>query len=390
VALPDCIATALTTASHQTDFRSPPPYQAVQALDPFSMDRFLTILPELTQSGRLGRILEMLNEAVCHADADTLRHPIPAIAALRDLDFLISSAHHISTGSYKEVFGLEMLLEDLGRWADHTPRGCNFTYGLCNPADDRMRRFTTTDEEPHFIRAIQTGTGQLDKILLALDAMTAMRIDDTSFLANASQLAAWFSHMTRANTAMLRIMPPAVFTRQIVVFFGPLDINGRTYPGITGAQNHNCAIDYLLFGADASNPTYLEYASGNLVALRPFHKRLLRGSLTRLEEESLIGRIAADLRRKDLDVEVATASLRHLDQFLTAILSFRAVHRRLAVAQLPMRREQKGSGGFDLALLDLLIHYTREARTRVRTMQPVATKDHGPVWASRFTRRQVG
>ena len=363
------VATALATTGNGGGRRMPPPYEAVQALDPLGLDRFLKVLPVVTEEGRLDPILVMLTRAVHRADAELLRQPEAALAGLRDLDFLIGSAHRIAAGSYKRVVGLEAFLDDLGRWADHAPRGCNFTYGLCNPPGDRMRRFTTTPEEPRFIRAIQDGTGQLDRILLALDAMSADPVDHADFAANAAHLAAWFDHMTAANRAMLRTMPPEVFTHRIVVFFGPLDINGRTYPGITGAQNHNCAIDYLLFGADSSDPAYLGYASSNLGALSPFHRRLLRSSLERLGGGSLLARIGADLRRDDLDAATASTSLRHLDRFLTAILSFRAVHRRLAVAHLPMRPRRTGSGGFDLGLLDLLIRDTRDARSRVRTMQ---------------------
>ncbi len=348
---------------------TPPPYAAVQALDPFGLDRFLHVLPVLTEEGRLDPILVMLTRAVHRADPELLRQPEAALAGLRDLDFLISSAHRIAAGSYKRVVGLEALLDDLGRWADHAPRGCNFTYGLYNPPGDRMRRFTTAGEETGFIRAIQDGTSRLDQILLALDAMSATRVDHPAFAANAAHLAGWFDHMTKASKAMLRTMPPEVFTERIVVFFGALDINGRTYPGITGAQNHNCAIDYLLFGAESSDDRYLDYASSNMATLSPFHRRLLRGSLERLGGASLLGRIEADLRRADLDAATAGASLRHLDRFITAILSFRAVHRRLAVSHLPTRQSRRGSGGFDLGLLDLLIRDTRDARTRVRAMR---------------------
>jgi Domain of unknown function (DUF1864) len=374
---PTSVANALATIGH-TDHRTPPPYEAVQALDPLGLDRFLKALPELTENGRLEPILTMLTRAVHGADATALRKPEVAIAALRDLDFLISSAHRIAPGSYKRVTGLELLLDDLGRWADHTPRGCNFTYSLCNPPGERMRRFTTSGEETRFIHAIQEGTGDLDKILVALDTMTGRPVDDIAFTATASLLAGWFDHMATASRSMMRSMPPDVFNRRIVVFFGALDINGRSYPGITGAQTHNCAIDYLLFGADSSDPAYLDYATSNLAALSPFHRCLLRGGLERLGGTSLLGRIGADLRRGDLDRSTTAASLQHLDRFVTAILSFRAVHRRLALAQLTIRPSGKGSGGFDLALLDLLIRYTRDARDRVRAMQAsVATTAGG-------------
>jgi Domain of unknown function (DUF1864) len=362
------IATALTTIDDGADHRTPPPYEAVRALDPFGLDRFLEVLPVLTEERRLEPVLVVLTRAVHAADAAVLRRPEVAIAALRDLDFLINSAHRVSPGSYKRVPGLEPLLDDLGRWADHAPRGCNLTYGLLNPSDDRMRRFTTTVEETRFIHAIQEGARHLDHILLALDAMAASRVDDTVFAGHAARLAGWFDGMAAANKAVLRTMPPEVFARRIVVFFGPLDISGRTYPGITGAQTQNCAIDYLLFGAGSSDPTYLDYARRSLAALSPFHRRLLRGGLECLGGASLLGRIEADLRRGDLDAVTAAASLRHLDRFVTAILSFRAVHRRLAVANLPMRPTPKGSGGFDVGLLDLLIRQTCDARARVRTM----------------------
>jgi hypothetical protein len=340
-----------------------PPYAATQVLDPLNVDDFMQHLPNLTDSGQLDAILDKLALIVKHFDKaiyDSIPH---SFAALRDFDFLISSANIITIHSHKHVQGLESILETLGISADHNPRGCNFTYGLFNPVDSRIRTFTGLSEESTFIHAIQQGTRNLDDALLTLSQLSTVPIDSEDFEFLTAEFTGQFDSMIPAVVQVLKTVTAEVFSHKIVKFFIPLDINGKTYPGITGAQAQNIGIDFIIFGVDLREEPYISYISENLAAMLPFHKLVIDQTLQQLQHTSLLSKIYRDLESRDkINSIQATRSLDALQYFLQRVLSFRMVHRRLAAKSLPLRKVESGSGGYNLDLLDYLIFRTREAK----------------------------
>jgi monodechloroaminopyrrolnitrin synthase len=346
-----------------------PPYAQAQALDPLDVDEFMQQLPGLTESRQLDTILNRLALVVRRLDERIYRSVASSFAALRDLEFMIASASILSANSHKQVQGLESVLEALGSFVDHAPRGCTFTYGLFNPDGARMRTFTGLDEERTFIRAIQQGTRHLDDGLVAVGTLSTVPIDSEDFEALTVQLTTEFESMVTAVVQVLRCVTADIFSGKIVTFFVPLDINGKVYSGITGAQVQNIGIDYLLFGADLKDERYIHYVSENMTAMLPFHRSVISGTLHQLKFRSLLAKLNGDVDCTGINCIQATRSLDSLRYFLQRVLSFRMVHRRLAVDNLPLRPIEKGSGGYNLDHLDFLILQTRHATRRIAELK---------------------
>lgn len=343
-----------------------PPYAETQALDPFNVDNFMKTLPGLTRSRQLDVILSKLNYIVKNFDWSICQSIPHSFAALRDFDFMIASAHVIEANSYKRVQGLEEILEALGLFTDHNPRGCNFTYGLFNPEDDRMRVFTGLNEERVFIHAVQGGTKNLDNSLLTLRQLSMMRVDSEDFEVLANDLTIQFDSMIPAVVEVLQNVPAEVFSLNIVNFFIPLDINGKTYPGITGAQIQNIGIDFIIYGADLHDEKYSSYVSRNLTAMLPFQKMVINQTLQQLQHTSLLNKINRVIDGEETINSAQTIkSLNSLQRYLKRILSFRWAHRKLALINLPLRKTERGSGGYALDFLDYLIHRTQQASHRI-------------------------
>jgi len=343
-----------------------PPYTESQALDPLGVDRFMQILPDLTRSGQLDVILNKLRFITENFDQSNCASIPHCFAALRDFDFLITSAHVLGANSYKGIQRLQEILEVLGRLTDHNPRGCNFTYGLFNPEDDRMRTFTGLNEERIFIHAIQKGTKGLDDSLLTLKRLSMVRVDSRDFEYLTDEITIQFAPMLPAVVEVLRKITPEVFSRQIVRFFVPLDINGKTYPGITGAQIQNVCIDLIVYGANSYSEQYYSYAARSLASMLPFQQSITRQILQQLQQTSLLNKIERDIALcENIDSAQAITSLNSLQRFLRKILRFRWAHRRLAQKNLPLRKKELGSGGYALDLLDDLIQITRIASLRI-------------------------
>jgi hypothetical protein len=229
-----------------------------------------------------------------------------------------------------------------------------------------MRTFTGLSEESTFIHTIQEGTGNLDDALLTLRQLSMVSFDSEDFEVLTTELIEQFNCMIPAVVRVLQTVAAEVFSRRIVKFFIPLDINGKTYPGITGAQVQNIGIDFIIFGVDLQEELYASYVSENLAAMLPFHKAVIDQTLHRLQYMSLLSKLSRDADRRDkCDSTQAIRSLDSLQHFLQRVLSFRMVHRRLAAKNLPLRKAGRGSGGYNLDLLDYLILQTREAMHRI-------------------------
>ena len=204
-------------------------YEA-RSVDPLGLDSFFHQTAAVVEQPA-DVMLCRLETIVRDADESALDNTCAALAALRDLDFLLCAVHLADPFAYKAVSGLESLLVRLGQRAGQIPRGSNSTYGPCNPPDDRMRLFTGLPEERMFVRAIADGLRGLDGVLCGLATMAHHPVDSPTVVAAAGGLVPAWEPMIEASVKMLRGMPPEVFSGRIVPCFVPLDIAGQPTRG---------------------------------------------------------------------------------------------------------------------------------------------------------------
>ena len=340
-----------------------------QDADPLGLDSFFRRRGAVVER-RLDDLLGVLTTVAREADGQALT-PAEALAALRDIDFLLCAVELAEPLAYKRVPRLEPLLQELGSTAGHIPRGSVLTYGLCNPLDERMRLFTGRGEERSFVTELAAGMRGLDTVLRGLVALADHPVDSPDAVAASQRLEAAWEPMIKAAVAMLRTMPPEVFSGEIVSCFVPLDVGGACYQGVTGAQTLNVTIDYLLWGVESQDDTYRAYAQANLAEQLPPHRELVAHALDRTGGASILTHIGHQLAGQAVvrDPVAAETVLQHLESLLRRIGTFRTAHRRLADLNLPLRPTPTGSGGHTVALLELLTSSTLQARERARTLR---------------------
>jgi monodechloroaminopyrrolnitrin synthase len=352
------------------------PVDVVAQLDPIGFDPIAQQLPKLIADKKLGEILRHLRVAA--AQPGLHDDPVVALAALRDLEFLLTVAHFLCPHSYKSLHGLEARLLHLGRVARHAPRGSVFTYGVCNPLDARMRTFTGTDEERLFIRGLHAALLGLDDVLKALSELSALPIDSADAAAHVTAMHEGWEPMVTAVVEMRRHMPPELFSGRIVPFFGSLDIAGHNYDGNTGAHMPTVAIDWILHGAESADPTYRRYVEHNLAALRPHQRRWVDNVLPAADSGALLSRLKAQIAAGVRNPAQAASNMAGLQRLLARVGAFRKVHLRLAADNLPLRPSPTGSGGHDLSLLEDLTDRTHTARHEIQDTTGGRSSD-GPV-----------
>jgi hypothetical protein len=226
-----------------------------------------------------------------------------------------------------------------------------------------MRTFTGLPEERLFIEQLHHGTTRLDDSFPILPELVDAAIDSPEFERMVLRLCEHFDYMTKSMVKVMRAIPPHIFSGRITPFFRPVEIGGVTYPGITGAHVQLLGIDLVIYGNDTNDSVYQAYVAENLPMLLPHHKQFLKQALDKLQGESFMTRIRERLLPGDrqYDLRQASASLGALGCYLLRVLSFRHPHLKAAKDNLPLRREERGSGGYSVSTLELLIGHTRNA-----------------------------
>lgn len=321
-------------------------YHESSFMDPLQLDEVFSALPSFNSSEDVATLSQILNSSVTKAYEADVTYSIPkSLAALRDLDFLASSYLRHRRDPIKDIAGLEGLLVELGNKAGTVPRGTVTTYALANPKGDRQRSFTGDYKESLFINAVRETSLVLEDSLQEF-----IHESPVAALAKFDQN---LDVAIESIVSVMRAIPPEYFTTEMRPYFDPLTINGERYLGAGGAQLQFVAFDYILWGADESDPTYLRYFNENYDYLTPSQKSATKQILDKYDQNTLLQHIALNN-----DKEAATAAMGALKK----MKKFRYPHRKLAQDNFKVRKPgQVGSGSYTTDILDVLLRKTEQA-----------------------------
>ena len=343
------------------DHREKLSYEYVGSLDPLSLDEFMTVLPEINRSCDVDVIVGTLEYAVELSSSKIgIESPAEALAGLRDIDFLLSSALRHGVDVIQRVDGLGDELRRLGSIAHTVPRGTVYTYAAANPTGSRRRTFTGSVEENGFIDAVRDSCLALD------DAVEAIGMGDiTDDRALVSQLALGLSAMrimTDSIVSVRRSVSPEYFTNNMRPFFEPIEIDGKLITGAGGAQMQMLALDNMLWGIDSPNDAYKAFFDANVQYLAPTQQRALVSYKESNDGMSILSHLETAPYRYPESLEV-------FSQIMAQIKKFRYPHRKLAKDNFKIRSSDAvGSGQSKPDVLDVLIDATEDALIRTRRM----------------------
>lgn len=332
-------------------------YQVIAERDPLQLDSFLARLPDVNASGDLSQIMHNLELAANIIEVQSNVTPIDATAMLRDLDFLIGSALRANCNPIEELPRLETQLLRLGAIADTVPRGSVYTYAAVNPADERQRSFTGTQEERIFISSVSDGINALAAAMRPL--VTVSLHDSESYAASLVTASGHMRHMIDSIIKVRQYVSPAFFTNEMRPYFDPICIGGVNYTGAGGAQMMMLGFDRLLWGKTDDDVTYQQYYAENVQYLLPIQRAQIE-RYSHINDGTIIDHIEREELAADDAMRLAAASL------LRQIRKFRYPHRKVAQDNFAVRsNDAVGSGAYTTDILDLLIDKTDQALRRV-------------------------
>lgn len=335
--------------------------ERVRLMDPLRLDGFLiTDLPGINRLKANTSLQRAIRQFTPQLDTLQDINLLTARAVTRDIGFMAVS-YVTNGGSLADIPSAIKTLRDMAQITHEVPRDTVYSYGLRNPLGERMRTFTTAEEERLFIASFSKAMIKLPDSVVALQ-QARESFQDPDIVAKRLEAARInFQGMATSILEVRRHVPPEVFSYQLRPYFPPLTIDGKTYYGPGGAQMPVLLIDNILWasmGNSQLQPEYAPYYEDNAQYLP---KSLRDASAQLTEQRSLL----------DLFLEVAgNADYRQvgvkLAQFATQIGKFRHPHLGVAKANMQIRPENSvGSGGYDVGVLEMLIKNLNSARGKV-------------------------
>lgn len=339
-------------------------YKKAAELDPLNIDADLAHLPEYNAEADTRTLCQLGQKAIRNFRGASVEKIEEVYAVLRDLDFIASSLDRHGLDPMKEVEGLEGAMIWAGFVGDSVPRGTITTYAGINPDGERRRSFTGSEEEALFIDSLKVSFDELEIAANSIADLTS-HSKNGAFVHSLDTSTSAMQTMTNSTVAVMRNIPPTVFTGEIRPYFEPLTIGGKSYVAANGSQLQLVGIEKMVYGTGGVDSIESDFYEENLPYLNSVQRQQLRTFAEANEGQSLLTMVEVR-RHKGEDVSDVLVSLAALTKM---IRKFRYPHRKVAEDNFKLRPDGSvGSGSYTPAILTDLIHATEARIAHVQEM----------------------
>lgn len=339
-------------------------YKKATELDPLNIDADLAHLPEYNAEVDTRTLCRIGQKAIHNFRKASIEKSEEAYAVLRDLDFIASSLDRHGLDPMKEVEGLEDAMIWAGFVGDSAPRGTITTYAGMNPDGERRRSFTGSKEEALFIDSLKISFDELEVATNSIARLTSYS-KNGAFIHSLDTSTSAMQTMTNSTVAVMRNIPPTVFTGEIRPYFEPLKIGGKSYVAANGSQLQLVGIEKMVYGTGGVDSIESDFYEENLPYLNSVQRQQLHAFAGANDGQSLLTMIEAR-RREGEDISDVLVSLAALTK---TIRKFRYPHRKVAEDNFKLRPDGSvGSGSYTPAVLTDLIHTTEVRIAHVQEM----------------------
>lgn len=339
-------------------------YKKAAEIDPLNIDADLAHLPEYNAEADTRTLCQLGQKAIRNFRRASIEKSEEAYAVLRDLDFIASSLDRHGLDPMKEVEGMEDAMIWAGFAGDSTPRGTITTYAGMNPDGERRRSFTGSEEEALFIDSLKVSFDELEIAANNIARLTS-HSKNSAFVHSLNTGTSAMQTMTNSTVAVMRNIPPAIFTGEIRPYFEPLKIGGRSYVAANGSQLQLVGIEKMVYGTGGVDSIESSFYEENLPYLNSVQRQQLRTFTEANDGQSLLAMVEA----RGCEGEDVSDILVSLAALTKTIRKFRYPHRKVAEDNFKLRPDGSvGSGSYTPAVLTDLIHTTEARVAYVRKM----------------------
>lgn len=335
-------------------------YSKIATLDPLGLDSFFQRLPELNTSGDVGEIIQVFDESINGLDFSWTTNSL--IACQRDLGMLMSSIRFHSQETSCLSKEHQTILVKLGEATDLPPRESSFHYGLWNPQNQRIRTFTSWDDEVELSRSVFLATTLLSQALFyflsvfpSKDKVVFDGVDSHGNL-NSNHAYSFLEKGLKESLTSMANIRPHVFSQELRPFFDSIEIGGELYIGPGGGQIPLMLFDELLFGLSSFSTHYEKFV---LEGIKFFPKPYREVFHSARNQKALLYRLD----------ELPIQQQKFIGELAGQIVRFRQHHIHLAQKSFTpanIGKYNTGSAGYTVEVLHKILEATKQILKEVK------------------------
>lgn len=330
----------------------------IASLDPLSADEHLTLVPTLNENKDTIALVLMLVDILPSMPTASTFDFYQAGAAMRDIGILLGSLKRHGVEPVNVIPELEDKLNLLGRITNLPPRDTLIHYTVWNPAGDRHRTYTGTQDEKHLIESVKMAMHPLLQAIFYLTDLHAMPLQSPEFIATCDKAADSFEAMIKGIVHARRNISPAYFAQELRFYYDPILLNEKMYLGPGAVEMPVFVFDHILWSANCDDPMYKEF-KGTYV---PYIQEYVRAVYHEfLYQDSLVTKVSKSLLGDESYMAEKLQSAKALIRLFNLLKSFRMPHKKLAdeaYAQKTQKEDEnrkKGSGGYEPEILQHIL-----------------------------------
>lgn len=336
----------------------------IASLDPLEADAILSKLPEMNTVGDVSGIISAIQTIIPGTEQIQYFSYEESLAAVRDLGILAGSLKKHGVEPIHAVNQLEPLFLKFAQKTDMIPRDTLIHYTIWNPDGARQRRYTIYADEIQMIHSAKIAIPRLNSALNQLVLLHKIPLNSHEFVEECRECAENLNGMVEAIVHVMKKVSRKIFAEELRAYYDPIQVQGQDYLGPGAVEMPLFIFDHLLWSAEFSEATYLQFKQGLLPYSHPHFRQMYA---TFQNQPSLLTKVCQQLKTapKSQDILDGANSVMKLFKIL---LTFRKPHMKIA-EQAYVHTEhhvrEQGSGGYRSDTLSYIIDLTTQAMNQL-------------------------
>jgi hypothetical protein len=343
----------------------------IASLDTLSADEYVTLVPSLNEKKDTIALVLMLVDILPSMPTAATFDFYQAGAAMRDIGILLGSLKRHGVEPVNVIPELEDKLNLLGHITHLPPRDTLIHYTVWNPAGERHRTYTGTQDEKYLIESVKMAMNPLIQAIFYLKELHTIPLHSPDFVVTCEKVAEHFDAMVKGIVHARRSISPMYFAQELRFYYDPILLNDKMYLGPGAVEMPVFVFDHLLWSANCEDVQYKEFKNTYV----PYIQDYVRNTyFDFLHQDSLVTKVSKVLANEPFMAEKLT-SAKALIRLFNLLKSFRMPHKKLAdeaYAQSAQKEEEhrkKGSGGYEPEILQhilkLNLHYLTQLEENI-------------------------
>lgn len=335
--------------------------EEVMALDPLEIDGDLGLIAKFNEERNVEGLIGFLYTKLPTPKELMNYDYYSSLAVMRDIGILLGSIKRHGVEPADRIPELGYILDELSAKTNMPARDTLLHYTMWNPDGDRMRLYTSIEDELGLVQSVKNAFPALEGAIDQLIKLHHTPFESPYFVELCDQAAKKFKLVIDSIVLAHRMVSPEVFAKELRFYFDPINVNGEELIGPGAVEMPMFVYDHLLWSSNIMEEEYIEFKTTYLPFNLPFMRDIY---------DSYAGRASlVDLAIQKLEKSTNPQALKSAEAIMKLCnmqKSFRKPHKKLADDAYDKQEKKeetvktKGSGGYSTDILSYIMELSEQ------------------------------